>query len=233
MNYFDLVKKLSDENYETREKSTKDLIKAYPLSRPAILIGCQSADPEIRNRCIIIDAKGATKLFGKQGKIFLGIEKRLKHKNRIDWLWKVQPDFVRWSMVDYALKDDSNKRMEALYLILCPFEDISGMPWFRTGLHQHYSKDKELIVALCDLVDDTWKWSDGSKVILACDPAHNQKGSDGMLLGLDNVRFWMRSLPDPSNLTINGERWNNIQKQWKEIKDEKYQEFELNFSCNF
>ncbi len=221
MNYFELVKDLADESYYVRESSANILIAFWPLSRGAILIGKQSDNPEIRTRCIEIDAKGANNLFGKQGKIFLGIRQRGQHEERIKWLWKVQPEFVNFKMVDFCLEDNTGKRMQALYLFLCPFETGKELPHLPKEMHEKVYKDEKLIIAACDLINYSWQRKNGIKVW-----NFDQKNPQHMINGINNARQWIRGL----NVMHYGMHdVKTMNKNWIKIKDPKYKFFAWDF----
>lgn len=116
---------------------------------------------------------------------------------RIDWLFGVQPSLVRWDMVDFALKDTSGERMVALWLLVSPCNnEAGGLPWLDDVWHKKYARHLGVRLALCELVQNAWKLPDGTDILLACDPRLGGRVADQGLCGVDNVRFWLRGLPD-------------------------------------
>lgn len=205
------AERLGHQDFVVREAAQSALVRSWPLSRPAILAAMKSPDLEVRSRALEADRGGAA----RGGHVLRGILNRPEAKDRLAWLMKVQPSLVRWQMVDYALEDESGKRMLALWLIIAPFEDQDGLPWVPNAIHKEYWEDKELARALCDLVNDTWKSPDGERILLRCDPNVDAVKVDGYMGGLDNVRFWMRGLPDPQ--TLYG-TWEPTRRLWASLK---------------
>lgn len=210
------VERLGADRFVAREAAQAALAAKWPLSRPLLLGGMRSPDPEIRHRAATADVQGANRVAGKHGRTLRGLMARPGASEWVGWLMTVQADLVRWDMVDYALADPTGKRVLALWLILAPFPDPDGNPWAPSAVHKAYCADAELARALCDLVNETWRYPDGERIWLACDPElKGVQGMKGYLGGLDNVRFWARGLPDPQDYRAH----DVTRKQWARAKD--------------
>lgn len=185
--WYDLGR-LASADYRVREAATARLVRLWPLSAAALDAGHDSPDPEVRHRSQVA-LRTATAPF--RVALMPGV-------SRHPWLLKVQANLVRPDMVAFAAADKSGKRMLALWLILCPFDDAAGLPWVPAKIHAEYHADRELAAALCDLVNHSFAPPPGEPdIMLACDPRLKTNPMPKHLGGLDNVRFWARGLPDP------------------------------------
>jgi hypothetical protein len=209
---------LGHPEYAVRECAQQTLERLWPLSRPAILLARESDDPEIRLRVWRADMEGAKNRFGRHAHVGRGIMDRPGSGDKLLWLLKVQPDLVRWGMVDFALKDPSGNRMLALWLLASPFEENGELPWFPHDLHREFSQDTQLAQALCDLVDATWRDAAGDCLLLGCNPKYKTSQTH-YLEGVDNVRFWLRGLPDPQGAAYNSQRLKDMRRLWNLFRD--------------
>jgi hypothetical protein len=206
------VDRLGAPEWRTREAAEAALVRAWPLSRPALLGAMRSEDPEVRRRAVSADAAGARRVFGRRDRVVRGLLERRADWGRTVWLLGVQPDLVRWDMVDFALADRTGKRMLALWLLTAPFEEDDGMPWAPTAVHRAYAGDRALVAAFGELLDHTWSNADGTAIVIY---AGEEPG--GYIFGLNEARFWLRRLPDPVDYEwtdVPMGKWPDARRKW-------------------
>ncbi len=184
---------LDDPEYTIRDRAVRQLAQHWPLSHYVLLEARKSGSLHSQRLAREALVRGSNRLLGPFGYTVRGLMDREQHLGRIGWLMQVQPDLIRWPMVDFALDVDSrnNTRLIALWLMLAPFPDnYDGLPYTPELIHKLLWDRRDVNQGFQDLMKNTWTNADGSGIQLAV--------VTGYIVGLEHARFWLRGLGDPN-----------------------------------